>query len=365
MNKFIILVHFDFSFSSNVNEKLLFLIRLIGQFSETELNPFVQNFVKKNEIDYYKLYQSLWEGNVASKDNIIYVNKMLNRLEQYLLDEVFKFTVNYSLANTIDNIVFNLQSVNHSDINIFIDSYKQINMNQFKNFTHSAMVGYISMLLQEVGQIEYGDKNIDLIIYDYLPRFAQYFKITSDIWQSSLLGYIKQLEAGKQKVHTGFQYLKDSLKNQKHNKYMKFMIELLVPGIDGLFLLIEDYNPELWNIIQDQDPVCSKLLKKLIVENNNTLTQFPVVSDKTVDGLMQPNSSDCEIVKVFGVIIKLKKDENFLDKLINHVESVVLKSFDEAKAEASKSLKVVWFFYLLFLFFIRKIFLIMLKIVFN
>ncbi|XP_065667671.1 uncharacterized protein LOC101240168 isoform X3 [Hydra vulgaris] len=323
--------------SIDLNEKLLFLLRLLKQFSETELKHFTQNFVKNNQIDYYKVYQSIWDKKFSSKDNIKHVSGLLNGLEQYLSDESIKWTGNYSLINTLSNLIFVIQSVNYSDINMFIDSYKQIDLNSLNNSTIDA---YISMLLHIMGQVEINNKSIDLIIYEYIPKLMQFSKTSSDYLDLFLSKYIRLLENGKHSISNGFQYLKDNLKNQKQNKFIKFLIEVFVPGIDGLLALIEEYNPEFLSFFDDHDHACLDLLKKLETNETfqyNTLVQFPVIN--YVSGKSDFNTTACNIRKHLGIIIRLKKDDMFLDKVLNQVDNIVLKLFDEAKTEALVSQK--------------------------
>lgn len=315
------------------NEYMLFLIRLFGQFSQSERNAFAEKFVKNGKIQYYKIYQSIWQNKLVNRDNMEQVSKLFDGLETRAFEEILKFTGNYSIVATVNNVFNYIKSLNYSDINSVIESYRNIDVTNFQNLTISALQHNFKTLLEDIGKIKHDGKSIDDLVYQSIPNFIAVTSKMFHIYNSSYYMHLYQLDMQEKLIEKGFQLMSNYVKQaqQGENKFLSFLLEVLTPGIDGLFLLAQKSRMVKNNqmFLSGSKDRCTQIF----------LIQQQAMPDSVNDELdtmlkQYLNSSQCDVINFFDDVQQTNKDKFFLGKVLEKIRKITIKMYDENRKEA-------------------------------
>ena len=149
------LIHVISRYHAALHENLLFAVRIVGQFSETKSNNFAQKYIKNGKIQFYKIYKSIWQGKVATQENIQDSLSLIQGLEEKLLEKLQIFTGNYSTVTTLSSVIELFQSMNHSYLNSALESYNTFNTSILTDMNFMTLVTQIQGLLKDIGKVSY------------------------------------------------------------------------------------------------------------------------------------------------------------------------------------------------------------------
>ena len=362
------------------DERLMFLIRLLNQFMAS--NVFKEKFIKDGTLQYYKIYQSIWEGNVSSFENIRQLVSLYGALERRALNELEQLTGNYSTLVTLSNVISYLKSLNYTDINTVIESYQGVDLEMLKNLSYENFIRHIKDILIDIGGIKNEkDESIDLYLKNQLPDIVNESMTAYGYISKGIHTNVYYLNQGSKYIQKGFNIAREYIgKGQTgENKFLNFTLELLVPGIDGLFQAKEKSSKESIDVCQgskcwsgvsvthiaEPKDLCLEVFMSRqgieipkntderetetestkesgdsgVVNVSESVMSFAKKSElalKDSDVLRVSyesfkNSYMCDILNFAKTVREMKKDSYFIYRMFDLIEGIALKIIDEEK----------------------------------
>lgn len=360
----------------------MFLIRLLNQFMTS--NVFKDKFIKDGTLQYYKIYQSIWEWNVSSFENIRQLVSLYDALERRALNELEQLTGNYSTLVTLSNVISYLKSLNYTDINTFIESYQGVDLEMLKKLSYENFIRHIKDILIDIGGIKNGkDESIDWYLENQLPDIVNKSMIAYGYISKGVHTSVYYLDQGTKYMQKGFNIAREYIRKGQtgENKFLHFTLELLVPGIDGLFQPKEKSSRESIDVCQGnkcwsgvsathiaepkdlclevfmsrQDIESPKYTEEREMETEsaeqNGYSGVANVSERVMSlSFAQKselalknsnvlrvsyesfkNSSMCDILNFAKTVREMKKDSYFIYRMFDLIEGIALKRIDEEK----------------------------------
>ena len=360
----------------------MFLIRLLNQFMTS--NVFKDKFIKDGTLQYYKIYQSIWEWNVSSFENIRQLVSLYDALERRALNELEQLTGNYSTLVTLSNVISYLKSLNYTDINTVIESYQGVDLEMLKKLSYENFVRHIKDILIDIGGIKNGkDESIDWYLENQLPDIVNKSMIAYGYISKGVHTSVYYLDQGSKYMQKGFNIAREYIRKGQtgENKFLHFTLELLVPGIDGLFQPREKSSRESIDVCQGnkcwsgvsathiaepkdlclevfmsrQDIESPKYTEEREMETEsaeqNGYSGVANVSERVMSlSFAQKselalknsnvlrvsyesfkNSSMCDILNFAKTVREMKKDSYFIYRMFDLIEGIALKRIDEEK----------------------------------
>ena len=360
----------------------MFLIRLLNQFMTS--NVFKDKFIKDGTLQYYKIYQSIWEWNVSSFENIRQLVSLYDALERRALNELEQLTGNYSTLVTLSNVVSYLKSLNYTDINTVIESYQGVDLEMLKKLSYENFIRHIKDILIDTGGIKNGkDESIDWYLENQLPDIVNKSMIAYGYISKGVHTSVYYLDQGTKYMQKGFNIAREYIRKGQtgENKFLHFTLELLVPGIDGLFQPKEKSSRESIDVCQGnkcwsgvsathiaepkdlclevfmsrQDIESPKYTEEREMETEsaeqNGYSGVANVSERVMSlSFAQKselalknsnvlrvsyesfkNSSMCDILNFAKTVREMKKDSYFIYRMFDLIEGIALKRIDEEK----------------------------------
>ena len=360
----------------------MFLIRLLNQFMTS--NVFKDKFIKDGTLQYYKIYQSIWEWNVSSFENIRQFVSLYDALERRALNELEQLTGNYSTLVTLSNVISYLKSLNYTDINTVIESYQGVDLEMLKKLSYENFIRHIKDILIDIGGIKNGkDESIDWYLENQLPDIVNKSMIAYGYISKGVHTSVYYLDQGSKYMQKGFNIAREYIRKGQtgENKFLHFTLELLVPGIDGLFQPKEKSSRESIDVCQGnkcwsgvsathiaepkdlclevfmsrQDIESPKYTEEREMETEsaeqNGYSGVANVSERVMSlSFAQKselalknsnvlrvsyesfkNSSMCDILNFAKAVREMKKDSYFIYRMFDLIEGIALKRIDEEK----------------------------------
>lgn len=360
----------------------MFLIRLLNQFMTS--NVFKDKFIKDGTLQYYKIYQSIWEWNVSSFENIRQLVSLYDALERRALNELEQLTGNYSTLVTLSNVISYLKSLNYTDINTVIESYQGVDLEMLKKLSYENFIRHIKDILIDIGGIKNGkDESIDWYLENQLPDIVNKSMIAYGYISKGVHTSVYYLDQGSKYMQKGFNIAREYIRKGQtgENKFLHFTLELLVPGIDGLFQPKEKSSRESIDVCQGnkcwsgvsathiaepkdlclevfmsrQDIESPKYTEEREMETEsaeqNGYSGVANVSERVMSlSFAQKselalknsnvlrvsyesfkNSSMCDILNFAKTVREMKKDSYFIYRMFDLIEGIALKRIDEEK----------------------------------
>ena len=360
----------------------MFLIRLLNQFMTS--NVFKDKFIKDGTLQYYKIYQSIWEWNVSSFENIRQLVSLYDALERRALNELEQLTGNYSTLVTLSNVISYLKSLNYTDINTVIESYQGVDLEMLKKLSYENFIRHIKDILIDIGGIKNGkDESIDWYLENQLPDIVNKSMIAYGYISKGVHTSVYYLDQGTKYMQKGFNIAREYIRKGQtgENKFLHFTLELLVPGIDGLFQPKEKSSRESIDVCQGnkcwsgvsathiaepkdlclevfmsrQDIESPKYTEEREMETEsaeqNGYSGAANVSERVMSlsfaqksELALKNSnvlrvsyesfknlSMCDILNFAKTVREMKKDSYFIYRMFDLIEGIALKRIDEEK----------------------------------
>lgn len=360
----------------------MFLIRLLNQFMTS--NVFKDKFIKDGTLQYYKIYQSIWEWNVSSFENIRQLVSLYDALERRALNELEQLTGNYSTLVTLSNVISYLKSLNYTDINTVIESYQGVDLEMLKKLSYENFIRHIKDILIDIGGIKNGkDESIDWYLENQLPDIVNKSMIAYGYISKGVHTSVYYLDQGTKYMQKGFNIAREYIRKGQtgENKFLHFTLELLVPGIDGLFQPKEKSSRESIDVCQGnkcwsgvsathiaepkdlclevfmsrQDIESPKYTEEREMETEsaeqNGYSGVANVSERVMSlSFAQKselalknsnvlrvsyesfkNSSMCDILNFAKTVREMKKDSYFIYRMFDLIEGIALKRIDEEK----------------------------------
>lgn len=360
----------------------MFLIRLLNQFMTS--NVFKDKFIKDGTLQYYKIYQSIWEWNVSSFENIRQLVSLYDALERRALNELEQLTGNYSTLVTLSNVISYLKSLNYTDINTVIESYQGVDLEMLKKLSYENFIRHIKDILIDTGGIKNGkDESIDWYLENQLPDIVNKSMIAYGYISKGVHTSVYYLDQGSKYMQKGFNIAREYIRKGQtgENKFLHFTLELLVPGIDGLFQPKEKSSRESIDVCQGnkcwsgvsathiaepkdlclevfmsrQDIESPKYTEEREMETEsaeqNGYSGVANVSERVMSlSFAQKselalknsnvlrvsyesfkNSSMCDILNFAKTVREMKKDSYFIYRMFDLIEGIALKRIDEEK----------------------------------
>lgn len=360
----------------------MFLIRLLNQFMTS--NVFKDKFIKDGTLQYYKIYQSIWEWNVSSFENIRQFVSLYDALERRALNELEQLTGNYSTLVTLSNVISYLKSLNYTDINTVIESYQGVDLEMLKKLSYENFIRHIKDILIDIGGIKNGkDESIDWYLENQLPDIVNKSMIAYGYISKGVHTSVYYLDQGSKYMQKGFNIAREYIRKGQtgENKFLHFTLELLVPGIDGLFQPKEKSSRESIDVCQGnkcwsgvsathiaepkdlclevfmsrQDIESPKYTEEREMETEsaeqNGYSGVANVSERVMSlSFAQKselalknsnvlrvsyesfkNSSMCDILNFAKTVREMKKDSYFIYRMFDLIEGIALKRIDEEK----------------------------------
>lgn len=360
----------------------MFLIRLLNQFMTS--NVFKDKFIKDGTLQYYKIYQSIWEWNVSSSENIRQFVSLYDALERRALNELEQLTGNYSTLVTLSNVISYLKSLNYTDINTVIESYQGVDLEMLKKLSYENFIRHIKDILIDIGGIKNGkDESIDWYLENQLPYIVNKSMIAYGYISKGVHTSVYYLDQGSKYMQKGFNIAREYIRKGQtgENKFLHFTLELLVPGIDGLFQPKEKSSRESIDVCQGnkcwsgvsathiaepkdlclevfmsrQDIESPKYTEEREMETEsaeqNGYSGVANVSERVMSlSFAQKselalknsnvlrvsyesfkNSSMCDILNFAKTVREMKKDSYFIYRMFDLIEGIALKRIDEEK----------------------------------
>ena len=360
----------------------MFLIRLLNQFMTS--NVFKDKFIKDGTLQYYKIYQSIWEWNVSSFENIRQLVSLYDALERRALNELEQLTGNYSTLVTLSNVISYLKSLNYTDINTVIESYQGVDLEMLKKLSYENFIRHIKDILIDTGGIKNGkDESIDWYLENQLPDIVNKSMIAYEYISKGVHTSVYYLDQGTKYMQKGFNIAREYIRKGQtgENKFLHFTLELLVPGIDGLFQPKEKSSRESIDVCQGnkcwsgvsathiaepkdlclevfmsrQDIESPKYTEEREMETEsaeqNGYSGVANVSERVMSlSFAQKselalknsnvlrvsyesfkNSSMCDILNFAKTVREMKKDSYFIYRMFDLIEGIALKRIDEEK----------------------------------
>lgn len=360
----------------------MFLIRLLNQFMTS--NVFKDKFIKDGTLQYYKIYQSIWEWNVSSFENIRQLVSLYDALERRALNELEQLTGNYSTLVTLSNVISYLKSLNYTDINTVIESYQGVDLEMLKKLSYENFIRHIKDILIDTGGIKNGkDESIDWYLENQLPDIVNKSMIAYGYISKGVHTSVYYLDQGTKYMQKGFNIAREYIRKGQtgENKFLHFTLELLVPGIDGLFQPKEKSSRESIDVCQGnkcwsgvsathiaepkdlclevfmsrQDIESPKYTEEREMETEsaeqNGYSGVANVSERVMSlSFAQKselalknsnvsrvsyesfkNSSMCDILNFAKTVREMKKDSYFIYRMFDLIEGIALKRIDEEK----------------------------------
>ena len=360
----------------------MFLIRLLNQFMTS--NVFKDKFIKDGTLQYYKIYQSIWEWNVSSFENIRQLVSLYDALERRALNELEQLTGNYSTLVTLSNVISYLKSLNYTDINTVIESYQGVDLEMLKKLSYENFIRHIKDILIDIGGIKNGkDESIDWYLENQLPDIVNKSMIAYGYISKGVHTSVYYLDQGSKYMQKGFNIAREYIRKGQtgENKFLHFTLELLVPGIDGLFQPKEKSSRESTDVCQGnkcwsgvsathiaepkdlclevfmsrQDIESPKYTEEREMETEsaeqNGYSGVANVSERVMSlSFAQKselalknsnvlrvsyesfkNSSMCDILNFAKTVREMKKDSYFIYRMFDLIEGIALKRIDEEK----------------------------------
>ena len=360
----------------------MFLIRLLNQFMTS--NVFKDKFIKDGTLQYYKIYQSIWEWNVSSFENIRQLVSLYDALERRALNELEQLTGSYSTLVTLSNVTSYLKSLNYTDINTVIESYQGVDLEMLKKLSYENFIRHIKDILIDTGGIKNGkDESIDWYLENQLPDIVNKSMIAYGYISKGVHTSVYYLDQGTKYMQKGFNIAREYIRKGQtgENKFLHFTLELLVPGIDGLFQPKEKSSRESIDVCQGnkcwsgvsathiaepkdlclevfmsrQDIESPKYTEEREMETEsaeqNGYSGVANVSERVMSlSFAQKselalknsnvlrvsyesfkNSSMCDILNFAKTVREMKKDSYFIYRMFDLIEGIALKRIDEEK----------------------------------
>ena len=360
----------------------MFLIRLLNQFMTS--NVFKDKFIKDGTLQYYKIYQSIWEWNVSSFENIRQLVSLYDALKRRALNELEQLTGNYSTLVTLSNVISYLKSLNYTDINTVIESYQGVDLEMLKKLSYENFIRHIKDILIDIGGIKNGkDESIDWYLENQLPDIVNKSMIAYGYISKGVHTSVYYLDQGSKYMQKGFNIAREYIRKGQtgENKFLHFTLELLVPGIDGLFQPKEKSSRESIDVCQGnkcwsgvsathiaepkdlclevfmsrQDIESPKYTEEREMETEsaeqNGYSGVANVSERVMSlSFAQKselalknsnvlrvsyesfkNSSMCDILNFAKTVREMKKDSYFIYRMFDLIEGIALKRIDEEK----------------------------------
>ena len=360
----------------------MFLIRLLNQFMTS--NVFKDKFIKDGTLQYYKIYQSIWEWNVSSFENIRQLVSLYDALERRALNELEQLTGNYSTLVTLSNVISYLKSLNYTDINTVIESYQGVDLEMLKKLSYENFICHIKDILIDIGGIKNGkDESIDWYLENQLPDIVNKSMIAYGYISKGVHTSVYYLDQGSKYMQKGFNIAREYIRKGQtgENKFLHFTLELLVPGIDGLFQPKEKSSREnidvcqgnkCWSgvsathIAEPKDLCLEVFMSRQDIESpkyteeremetesaeQNGYSGVANVSERVMSlSFAQKselalknsnvlrvsyesfkNSSMCDILNFAKTVREMKKDSYFIYRMFDLIEGIALKRIDEEK----------------------------------
>ena len=360
----------------------MFLIRLLNQFMTS--NVFKDKFIKDGTLQYYKIYQSIWKWNVSSFENIRQLVSLYDALERRALNELEQLTGNYSTLVTLSNVISYLKSLNYTDINTVIESYQGVDLEMLRKLSYENFILHIKDILIDIGGIKNGkDESIDWYLKNQLPDIVNKSMTAYGYISKGVHTSVYYLDQGSKYMQKGFNIAREYIgKGQTgENKFLHFTLELLVPGIDGLFQPKEKSSREsidvcqgnkCWSgvsvthIAEPKDLCLEVFMSRQDIESpknteeremetesaeQNGYSGVANVSERVMSlSFAQKselalknsnvlrvsyesfkNSSMCDILNFAKTVREMKKDSYFIYRMFDLIEGIALKGIDEEK----------------------------------
>ncbi|XP_066921867.1 uncharacterized protein [Clytia hemisphaerica] len=357
-----------------IDEQFSFLIRLLGQFSNSEKNYFAEQFtLKDGKILYYKIYQSIWKGKVANKQNLKQLAALFEGLEQNALMQLSELTGNYSMYVSINKLAEFIKGLDEGEeITSILESIKEepdllfsnytravisiINkehtpgsiINQVLHFTKGLLFGenfmsaiialndgqsnalafdaihqQLKELLIAIGHTKIRDEvTINQQLDKYLPVMRQRLDRMFKNYKQGTEMYLGYLTKAKKIIQHGFDVAEKSLRDatEKEDSFDSMLLDFLVPSLDAINPLLRRYIPKQNN----SEEVRAQI--KAMCSINFTSPPFQCIFGEFIDSM---NNA--------------KKDQTFVDRLLEESENVVIEIVDKLvndKTNEMQQLKV-------------------------
>lgn len=372
------------------NDRLSFLIRLLGQFSGSKKNIFAERFTKDGKILYYKIYQSVWNSKVSSQDNLKQIDALFQGLEKAAMEHLLEITGDGSIAVTSSKILkmatsfidgetwltvfVNFTQTNTPAINIITEFLASefkgkhtvpTTLNKILYFvqrfakstdwvailqeynkdkptlvkvSYEVLLEQIKELLIAIGHASHERSTINHKVKEFIPQFL---KSINGAYKSSLMDLgkqTKQVEQVKGMVRKAFETAKEKLKatTEKENNIIVFLLDILLPGIDN------SISQTSKSVSEPGYDACTAYYRAEYRKPfGKDVDAFE--SDKDLQKMIKDlsESSTCRLWNLFGDIQKIKKDKHFVNSVLDKLMDIVLNALDENLRNAKKNIEKV------------------------
>lgn len=383
---------FSFRFVKAANDRLSFLIRLLGQFSDSERNDFAERFTKDGKIQYYKIYQSVWNSKVASEDNLKQIAALFKGLEKAAMKHIMDITGDGSVAvmsgkllnlaaNLLDGdtwlgVLVNLTQKNTPVINMLskfltsefkgkhtipttlnkvlyftkgflkatnwmavIQEYNKDKPN-FMKASYEALLQQIKELLVAIGHAKQGDITINDSIQKYIPASLQSVSTAYKNMVKGVAEQVTEINDIKDIIRRAFKTAKEKLKEtrERDNNVIVFLVDVLLPGMDSIIGLASNET-----IYQEAgyDRCTSYMRAYYRKPFGKNVEAFE--KDKALQKMIKDysQSSMCSLWNFMDDVKVMKKDKSFVDAVLDKLMKIVLNALDENVRHANKNVEYV------------------------
>ena len=294
------LIHVISRYHAALHENLLFAVRIIGQFSETKSNNFAQKYIKNGKIQFYKIYKSIWQGKVATQENIQDSLSLIQGLEEKLLEKLQIFTGNYSTVTTLSSVIELFQSMNHSYLNSALESYNTFNTSILTDMNFMTLVTQIQGLLKDIGKVSYEGKTINSWVRKNVRTLLISVSEAAKQYATEADTYKKMVNNAKRIVQGLFMKAYQYLDNLENNPFVTFLNQLMSPMIDNSVEELAKVGAQQLNIYK----------------------------------AMSKGYSPAYTLNFWGMISNLQKagsSQKYVASLLNAVENYILQNMEETK----------------------------------
>ena len=353
------------------DEQFSFLIRLLGQFSNSKRNYFAEEFTKDGKILHYKIYQSIWKNKVYNEKNLKQLEELFTGLESSALKYLSEITGDYSLSVTLNklaefikgldegekitsvlenmkdkpDLVFSnytraiISIINrpHSPGSImnrvlafgkgltygydFMTAIIKTDDEKFNKFAYDVVMEQLNEILVALGHTKQGTATLNQILHSYLPTMRKDIKEWYENYKKKMDPSI--LNNAKQEVQKTFKFAQmkfESAVKQK-NSFVRFLLDLLIPSLDTV-------NPFIARALyKDYDQKVDKAV----------LNKIKAMCDQG----KSPRSYQCDIAEFIERMSTAQKDQTFVDLFFEEVEALIVKFIDNSMKIDAVEVKLV------------------------
>ena len=197
-----------------------------------------------------------------------------------------------------------IKLIGDNSAKIFIDN---LSINKYATLTYDKFMEDIKQFLNDIGTIKHGSKSINKHVQGFILLLIDASKYLYQPITDGINVMKSKNEQFKESLNDMFDTLVNSVSQarQEGNKLMNFTLDVLVPGIDGLFLLERGDLPK----------------------NQHTDKCFKMSLYKDLS--LYRESIECDLAMLKDDIRKMKKDKLFIENFLNRIKEFSLKYFDE------------------------------------